>query len=178
VVSFTPLPGKSPRYPFYRRLGGPQNRSGRYREVKFFYPTGTRTPARSQPLYRLSYPGSLSVEVLALMSEAEIHTRTKPEAKLVFYIPNIYVFREQLNGSKQTLMQSRRANAGKASYIKRESPYGDSVFCRTMGIEPSNFPLTTHRSLSPLATNHPSSHIILKTLYNINTNLRQNSDPP
>jgi hypothetical protein len=26
-------PGKSPRYPFYRRLGGPQSRSGRYREL-------------------------------------------------------------------------------------------------------------------------------------------------
>jgi hypothetical protein len=59
-------PGKSPRYPFYRRLGGPQSRSGRYGEVKlFFYPIGTRTPAplgrpaRSQSLYRLSYPGSV-----------------------------------------------------------------------------------------------------------------------
>jgi hypothetical protein len=59
-------PGKSPRYPFYRRLGGPQSRSGRYGEVKifFFYPTGTRNPAPpdrpacSQSLYRLSYPGS------------------------------------------------------------------------------------------------------------------------
>jgi hypothetical protein len=30
-------PGKSPRYPFYRRLGGPQSRSGRYGEVKFFF---------------------------------------------------------------------------------------------------------------------------------------------
>jgi hypothetical protein len=37
------LPGKSPRYPFYRRLGGPQSRSGRYGEVKIFYPIGTRT---------------------------------------------------------------------------------------------------------------------------------------
>jgi hypothetical protein len=37
-------PGKSPRYPFYRRLGGPQSRSGRYGEVKIFYPTGTETP--------------------------------------------------------------------------------------------------------------------------------------
>jgi hypothetical protein len=35
----------TPRYPFYRRLGGPQSRSGRYGEVKIFYPTGTRTPA-------------------------------------------------------------------------------------------------------------------------------------
>jgi hypothetical protein len=26
-------PGKSPRYPFYRRLGGPQSRSGRYGDV-------------------------------------------------------------------------------------------------------------------------------------------------
>jgi hypothetical protein len=57
-------PGKRPRYPFYRRLGGPQSRSGRYGEVKIFYPTGTRTPASpcrpapSQPLYRLSYPGT------------------------------------------------------------------------------------------------------------------------
>jgi hypothetical protein len=37
--------GKSPRYAFDRRLGGPQNRSGRYGEVKNFDPTGTRTPA-------------------------------------------------------------------------------------------------------------------------------------
>jgi hypothetical protein len=58
-------PGKELRYPFYRRLGGPQSRSGRYGEVKIFYPIGTRTPAlpgrpaHSQSLYRLSHPGSL-----------------------------------------------------------------------------------------------------------------------
>jgi hypothetical protein len=52
-------PGKSPRYPFYRRLGGPQSRSGRYGEGNIFDPTGTRNycpsgrPARSQLLYRL-----------------------------------------------------------------------------------------------------------------------------
>jgi hypothetical protein len=38
-------PGKSSQFPCYRRLGGPQSRSGRYGEVKIFYPTGTRTPA-------------------------------------------------------------------------------------------------------------------------------------
>jgi hypothetical protein len=38
-------PGKSPRYPFYRRLGGPQSRSGRYEEENIFDPTGTRTLA-------------------------------------------------------------------------------------------------------------------------------------
>jgi hypothetical protein len=57
-------PRKSPRYPFYRRLGGPQSRYGRYGVMKIFYPTGIRTPAPpgrpacSQLLYRLSYPGS------------------------------------------------------------------------------------------------------------------------
>jgi hypothetical protein len=38
-------PGRSPRYPFYRRFGGPQSRSGRYGEVKMFDPTGTQIPA-------------------------------------------------------------------------------------------------------------------------------------
>jgi hypothetical protein len=36
--------GKSLWYLFYRRLGGPQSRSGRYGEEKIFDPTGTRTP--------------------------------------------------------------------------------------------------------------------------------------
>jgi hypothetical protein len=31
------------------RLGGPQSRSGRYGEVKIFYPTGTRTPSSPIP---------------------------------------------------------------------------------------------------------------------------------
>jgi hypothetical protein len=37
-------PGKSPRYPFYRRLGGPQSRSGRYGKVKFFTLLGLELP--------------------------------------------------------------------------------------------------------------------------------------
>ena len=43
------------RYPFYRRLGEPQGRSGR---VENLVPTVIRSqdrPARSQSLYRLSY---------------------------------------------------------------------------------------------------------------------------
>jgi hypothetical protein len=36
-------PGKSPRYPLYRRLGGPQSRSGQHEEEKILDPTGTRT---------------------------------------------------------------------------------------------------------------------------------------
>jgi hypothetical protein len=37
-------PEKSPRYPLYRRLGGPQSRSGQHGEVKILDSTGTRTP--------------------------------------------------------------------------------------------------------------------------------------
>ena len=47
-------PGKT-RYPFYRRLGGTQGRSGRAENL---VPTGNSIPdrpARSQSLYRLSY---------------------------------------------------------------------------------------------------------------------------
>ena len=58
----TPRPGrftarKYTRYPLCRRLGGPQGRSGRVRKIS--PPTGIPSPylpARSESLYRLSYP--------------------------------------------------------------------------------------------------------------------------
>jgi hypothetical protein len=49
-------PGKT-RYPLYRGLGWPQDRSGRVRKIS--PATGARfsvRPARSESLYRLSYP--------------------------------------------------------------------------------------------------------------------------
>jgi hypothetical protein len=59
-VSVTPrqlfTPGKT-RYPLWRRLGGPQGRSGQVRKIS--PPTGIRSPdlpASSQSLYRLRYP--------------------------------------------------------------------------------------------------------------------------
>jgi len=51
----TLTPGKT-RYPFYRRLGGPQGRSGRAENL---VPTGIRfrtVQPVAQSLYRLSYP--------------------------------------------------------------------------------------------------------------------------
>ena len=48
------------RYPLYWRLGGPRGRSGRMRKIS--PPTGIRSTdrlARSESLYRLSYPGSV-----------------------------------------------------------------------------------------------------------------------
>ena len=52
-------PGKT-RYPLYKRLGGPQGRSGQVWKISL--PTGITSPdrpARSESLYRLSYPGPL-----------------------------------------------------------------------------------------------------------------------
>ena len=56
-------PGKT-RYPLYRRLGGPQGRSG---QAENLVRTGIRSPdrpARSQSLYRLSYPAHMQLNVL------------------------------------------------------------------------------------------------------------------
>jgi hypothetical protein len=48
-------PGKT-RYPFYRRLGGPQSRSGRAEKSRPHRDSIPDRPARNQSLYRLSYP--------------------------------------------------------------------------------------------------------------------------
>jgi hypothetical protein len=52
--------GKEPWYRLNRKLGGPENRSGRTEKRKVFDPTGIR-PQIVQPvaqsLYRLRYPG-------------------------------------------------------------------------------------------------------------------------
>jgi hypothetical protein len=59
-----------PGYPFYRRLGGPPSRSGRYGEVKIFYPAGTRT------LYQLSYIFFKFIIPLSLSIVSNPHTPT------------------------------------------------------------------------------------------------------
>ena len=65
------IPGKT-RYPLYRRLGGPQGRSGWVR--KNSPPTGIRSldrPARSESLYRLSYPGPFRTTVWLKNTDAD-----------------------------------------------------------------------------------------------------------
>jgi hypothetical protein len=56
-------PGKDPRYPLDRKLGGPQSRTGRHGEVKILATTGTLgRPARSQSLHRPRYSYSLNLK--------------------------------------------------------------------------------------------------------------------
>ena len=49
------IPLGKTRNPSYRRLGGPQDRSGQAQKIS--PPTGIRSPARNESLYRLSHPG-------------------------------------------------------------------------------------------------------------------------
>ena len=56
------LPPGNTRYPLYRRLGGPQSRSGLVWKIS--PPTGIRSPDRpalNQSLYRLRYPAHILV---------------------------------------------------------------------------------------------------------------------
>ena len=67
VVSVTPqqpLPPGKTRQPLYRRLVGTQGRYGQMQKIS--PPTGIRSPdrpARSESLYRLSYPDPQNIEV-------------------------------------------------------------------------------------------------------------------
>ena len=85
MVSSTPRPPLPPgktRFPYYRRLGGPQGRSGRGDSIP-------DRPARSQSLYRLSYPAHFSIG-----SEGEISGVVKLASHL-HIVP-----RSRMNGVK------------------------------------------------------------------------------
>jgi hypothetical protein len=76
-------PGKSPQYPLYRTLGGPQSQSGRCEEEKILEPTGTRTldPSVVQPVasrytnYAILAPVStyIYIKIILNRSSSTIH---------------------------------------------------------------------------------------------------------
>jgi len=64
VGGSVPRPGRlyplgKARYPLYRRLGGPQGQSGRAENLAPHRDSIPDRPARSQSLYRLSYPAHI-----------------------------------------------------------------------------------------------------------------------
>ena len=70
------LPPGETRYPLYRRLGGPQGRSGRLRKIS--PATGIRSPDRPagrESLYRLSYRGRNCYKTDTLTLHTEIIRR-------------------------------------------------------------------------------------------------------
>jgi hypothetical protein len=95
VVSLTPRPlylqGKNPWYPFDRRLGGPQSRSGRGGEEKFPATAGNRTPIVHSVAQRYT-----DWAIMALMSRHAVKnhrdnftfTFTLPYSEFTFVIPH------------------------------------------------------------------------------------------
>jgi hypothetical protein len=61
---------KRPRYPLDRRLGGPQDRSGRSGEEKFFSPSGNLIPA-DQPVAHWSKSLKLSLKIINILARTE-----------------------------------------------------------------------------------------------------------
>jgi hypothetical protein len=62
-------PRAKTQYSLYRKLGGPQGRSGRVRKIP--PPTRIRSPnhpAHTESLYRLSYPGTYLFFIILLIS--------------------------------------------------------------------------------------------------------------
>jgi hypothetical protein len=79
VLSFTPRPlypqGKSPRYPLYKRLDGPEGRSLTLQGLEF---RSLGRPARSQSLYRLRYKYYTRQQALPSKSFPIQHSCTMP----------------------------------------------------------------------------------------------------
>ena len=74
----TTLPPVRTRYPLYRRLGGPQGRSGRVRKIS--PPNGIRSPDHpfhNESLYRLRYPGPIYIYIyIYIYTHTHTHTHT------------------------------------------------------------------------------------------------------
>ena len=70
------LPPRRTRYPFYRRLGGPQGRSGRAENLAPHRDSIPDRPVRSHSLYRLSYPVYLCT-ILYIINRILIFTPTR-----------------------------------------------------------------------------------------------------
>jgi len=69
-------PGKEAHYPSYRRLGGSQGRYGRVRKIS--PPTLIRSPelpARSESLYRLSYPILRTCRIIYICTSVSLSKR-------------------------------------------------------------------------------------------------------
>jgi hypothetical protein len=107
VVNATPWPHYlqgTPRYTLYRRLGGPQGRSGRVRKIS--PRTGIRfpdTPARSESLYRHIYPGPCCSEVqkhITSNKENDVSsntTNTKFHQSIRFWVNTLHFSKAHLS---------------------------------------------------------------------------------
>ena len=99
------------QYPLYRRLGGPQGRSGRARKIS--PPTGIRSPdrpARSESLYRLSATG-----------------RDESSGELLRNRVNIYFAETSHYGNEGTLMVHLEETKTKCFTIEQQKKQGQLI---------------------------------------------------
>ena len=120
------------RYPLYRRLGGPQGRSGLVRKIS--PPTGIRSPdrpARRQSLYRLRYPAHddtrysrhityvrmlLTVTICQCFMSGWWHTAP------IFYVHCTYICTEEAPwGLKNTALCANIVNSWNKHFDERRS---------------------------------------------------------
>jgi hypothetical protein len=92
VVSFTPRPPytweKSPRYPLYRRLGGPQSRSEQCGEEKILDPIGTRARTPLSPSLSTEYiTFHMMLYYRAHVNTVESRFKVFPQLVLIFWSP-------------------------------------------------------------------------------------------
>ena len=97
-------PGKT-RYPLYRRLGGPQGRSGRVRKISPH--TGIRAqdrPARSESLYRLTVTEAM-FKILSLGTQGPIFQALNYSVQLQMEFSN-HNYITQLSATLQSTQNS------------------------------------------------------------------------
>ena len=109
-------PGKT-RYPLYRKLGGPQGRSGQVRKIS--PPTGIRSPdrpARSQSLYRLSYRPTIAKKKRCIFQETVSLDTLWPTLCTEIYV------RAFCGGLKQLAVSLQEVNPNRQTKMHRDAP--------------------------------------------------------
>jgi hypothetical protein len=76
--------GKSPRYPLYRRVDGPQSRSGRCEKEKNVEPTGTRNPTPVASRYTAWVIPTPLLKLFLGLLEDIIFWNVKPRTRKIF----------------------------------------------------------------------------------------------
>ena len=147
-----PLPPGKTRYLSYRRLCGPQGRSGRAEILVPPWNSIPDRPARSQSLYRLSYPAH-RYKILTIFISWQRRTffirmwhthKGTQYCKLLIALTNKAMFLSVPSSSRYIISNSRTTNLRNARPINPDrltswSQLFSLVICKNSYIQPVNF---------------------------------------